>query len=179
MQTGGHAHGLANPHYWLDPANARIITASIIDGLARVAPDQAAQFAARRDDFLRILDARLGLWEKRLAPYAGTAVVAYHNGWPYFARRFRLNIVAVLEPKEDVPPSPLRLVHIAAEIRSTKAQAVLITPQEPAEAVAKRTGAHIVLLAGSVGELPGADDYLSLFETNINALLTGLSSNGE
>src|SRR5262249_51403495 len=22
----GHAHGLANPHYWLDPANARIIT---------------------------------------------------------------------------------------------------------------------------------------------------------
>src|SRR4029077_724888 len=22
----GHAHGLANPHYWLDPANAEIIT---------------------------------------------------------------------------------------------------------------------------------------------------------
>ena len=182
MQTGGHAHGLANPHFWLDPGNARIITASIADGLARVAPDQAARFAARRADFLRILDGRIDLWQERLAPYAGTAVVAYHNAWPYFARRFRLNIVAVLEPKEDVPPSPLRLVHVAAEMRTAKVQAVLITPQqphEPAEAVAKRTGAHVVLLAGSVGELPDTGDYLSLFETNVNALLTGFTSNGE
>src|SRR5262249_59918498 len=27
----GHAHGLANPHYWLDPANAEIITGAIAE----------------------------------------------------------------------------------------------------------------------------------------------------
>ena len=32
-------------------------------------------------------------------------LIAYHNTWPYFARRFRLNIVDVIEAKEGVAPS--------------------------------------------------------------------------
>ena len=28
----GHAHGSGNPHYWLDPRNAEIITATILEG---------------------------------------------------------------------------------------------------------------------------------------------------
>jgi manganese/iron transport system substrate-binding protein len=181
VQAGGHAHGLANPHYWLDPANARIITASIAASLARVAPEQAGQFTANRDNFLRTLDARLAIWGARLTPYAGSRVIAYHNGWPYFARRFRLHIVAVLEPKEDVPPSPLRLAHIASEMRTANVKAVLVRPQEPrepTEAIAARSGAHIALLAGSVGELSGADDYLSLFELDVSALLASLRNGG-
>ena len=29
----GHAHGNGNPHYWLDPHNAEVVTASIVAGL--------------------------------------------------------------------------------------------------------------------------------------------------
>ena len=29
QNTGGHSHGAANPHYWLDPRNAVIITGGI------------------------------------------------------------------------------------------------------------------------------------------------------
>src|SRR5580704_13761798 len=36
VNEGGHAHGVANPHYWLDPENAKIITAGIAAALARV-----------------------------------------------------------------------------------------------------------------------------------------------
>ena len=36
----GHAHGLANPHYWLDPANAEIITGGIAEAGIRVAPEE-------------------------------------------------------------------------------------------------------------------------------------------
>jgi len=181
VQRGGHAHGLANPHYWLDPANARTITASIADGLARVAPDQAARFAANRQDFLATLDARMAGWEVALAPYAATAIVTYHNGWAYFARRFRLNIVAVIEPKEGVPPSPLRLARIAGEMRAAGVKSVLIEPQEPrepADALAARCGAQVAVLAGSVGDLPAAATYLALFDTNIAALLASLNRSG-
>src|SRR5207302_1691174 len=38
VNEGGHAHGVANPHYWLDPANAIIVTAGIVEALARIAP---------------------------------------------------------------------------------------------------------------------------------------------
>lgn len=181
VQAGGHAHGLANPHYWLDPANAEIITAGIADGLARVAPDEAAAFAENRKRFLAVLAERLASWQDRLAPYAGAAVVAYHNGWPYFARRFRLNIVAVIEPKEGIAPSPARLAHIAATMREAGARVVIVEPQEPreaADAVAGRAGAHVAVLAGSVGDLPGTGDYLALFDTDVGALLRGLEAGG-
>jgi ABC-type Zn uptake system ZnuABC Zn-binding protein ZnuA len=181
IQSGGHAHGLANPHYWLDPGNAGLITAAIMEGLARVDPDHAARFAENRRRFLAALAERIAVWEARLAPYAGAGVVTYHNGWPYFARRFRLNIVAVIEPKEGVPPSPVRLARIAGAMRQANAKTILIEPQEPreaAEAIASRSGGDVAVLAGSVGGLPGAEDYISLFDTDTAALLRALQRQG-
>lgn len=178
---GGHAHGLANPHYWLDPANAETITANIAEGLAGVAPDQAAAFAANRLRFLAVLAERTASWQRRLAPYAGAAVIAYHNGWPYFARRFHLNVVAVVEPKEGIAPSPARLAQVVGMARAADARVVLTepnAPREPAEAVAARVGGRVAVLAGSVGELPDAVDYLSLFEADVNALIGALSGSG-
>jgi ABC-type Zn uptake system ZnuABC Zn-binding protein ZnuA len=181
VQSGRHAHGMANPHYWLDPGNAQTITALIANGLSQAAPDQAAEFAVNRQHFLAVLAARIAGWEAQLAPYAGTAVVAYHNSWPYFARRFRLRIVAIIEPKEGVPPSPVQLARIAGEMRATNAKVVLLEPQEPrepAESVASRSGAQVALVAGSIGGLPGVDDYLSVFETDVAAILQCLNRNG-
>ena len=40
----------------------------------------------------------------------------------------------------------------------------------------KRTGSTVVVLAASVGALPGAHDYLSLFDTNIAALLAAAAT---
>src|SRR6185369_10135212 len=36
MNEGGHAHGVANPHYWLDPDNAITVTAGIAEALVRI-----------------------------------------------------------------------------------------------------------------------------------------------
>jgi ABC-type Zn uptake system ZnuABC Zn-binding protein ZnuA len=181
IAPGGHAHGLANPHYWLDPANAATITAAIVEGLSSVAPDAAPRFAENRQRFLAILAERLAQWQQRLAPYQGVAVAAYHNAWPYFARRFRLNIVAVVEPKEGVAPSPTQLAHIAALMREARARAVLVEPtqpREPAEAIARLSGAQVVVLPSSVGGVAEAGDYLALFEVEIAALLRALAAGG-
>src|SRR5262245_40976221 len=55
----GHAHGLANPHYWLDPANAGIITGALAEAGIRVGPEAAAKIIANRDGFLSRLKADL------------------------------------------------------------------------------------------------------------------------
>ena len=44
----GHAHGSGNPHYWLDPKNAEIITGNILEGLMRVDPENAPLYEANR-----------------------------------------------------------------------------------------------------------------------------------
>ena len=86
----GHAHGSGNPHYWLDPKNAEFITANILAGLARIDPAHASTYEANRDAFLARLGQKIGEWDKRLAPLKSMPIIAYHNSWPYFARRFRL-----------------------------------------------------------------------------------------
>ena len=43
-------------------------------------------------------------------------------------------------------------------------------PERDAAFVAGKTGATVVELAASVGALPGKDDYVSLFDANVEAL---------
>jgi ABC-type Zn uptake system ZnuABC Zn-binding protein ZnuA len=169
----GHAHGSGNPHYWLDPKNAEIITGTILEALARIDPANAAAYETNRQAFLARLNAKLAEWEAKLAPLQGMPIVAYHNSWPYFARRFRLDFVGLIETKPGVPPSPSHLAGIVKTMRERGVRIVVREPQEPERDVAfvaSKTGALIVKLAASVGALPRTDDYISLFDANVEAL---------
>jgi ABC-type Zn uptake system ZnuABC Zn-binding protein ZnuA len=175
----GHAHGSGNPHYWLDPKNAEFITANILEGLARVDPLRAKTYEANRSAFLFRLSAKLAEWEGKLAPLRTMPIVAYHNSWPYFARRFRLDFLDFLEIKPGVPPTPSHLAGIVERMRERNAHLVVREPQEPERDVgfvAAKTGASVVVLAASVGALPGAGDYLSLFDTDVDALVKAAGS---
>jgi ABC-type Zn uptake system ZnuABC Zn-binding protein ZnuA len=175
----GHAHGLANPHYWLDPANAEVMTGGIAEAVIRVAPQLTEKVIANRDEFLSRLKARMAEWEQLLAPHRAARLVAYHNTWPYFARRFRLDIIDVIEVKEGVSPSPARLAKLAALIRAQKVRVILheaFEPEEASQLLARRTGAVVLKLAPSVGSLPEANHYLALFDYNVRALAGALSA---
>jgi len=169
----GHAHGSGNPHYWLDPKNAEIVTANILEALARIDPANASLYEANRQAFLLRLNAKLAEWETKLNALKAIPLVAYHNSWPYFARRFRLDIIGFIETKPGVPPSPAHLAGIMREMQARGARIVLREPHEPERDVAfvaNKTGAKVVTLAASVGALPKADDYMSMFEVDVEAL---------
>ncbi|HEY3223971.1 MAG TPA: metal ABC transporter substrate-binding protein [Pseudolabrys sp.] len=169
----GHAHGSGNPHFWLDPKNAETITANILEALARLDPANARTYEANRQAFLTRLNAKLTEWESKLSALKGMPIVAYHNSWPYFARRFRLDVIGFIETKPGVPPSPSHLAEIVRDMRARGVRIVVREPHEPERDVAfvaSRAGAQIVKLAASVGALPGANDYISLFDVNVAAL---------
>src|SRR5436853_7826759 len=71
----GHAHGSGNPHYWLDPKNAEIITGTILEALARIDAAHATSYEANRTTFLARLQAKLIEWEARLAPIRALPIV--------------------------------------------------------------------------------------------------------
>ena len=174
----GHAHGSGNPHYWLDPKNAETITANILEALTRIDPANARTYEANRQAFLTRLNAKLTEWESKLNVLKGVPIVAYHNSWPYFARRFRLDVIGFIETKPGVPPSPSHLADIVRDMRARGVRIVVREPHEPERDVAfvaSRAGAQIVKLAASVGALPGADDYISLFDVNVAALMAAVS----
>jgi len=175
-QDDGHGHGMANPHYWLDPVNAETVTANIAAGIIRVAPSARDTVEANRNRFLADLHQRLATWSRQLAPYRGAAVLAYHNGWPYFARRFQLNIVGFIETKEGVPPSAAHLSRLIAG--QSGVRAIMQTPFELkrfSEMLSARMGVPVVTLAPSVGSVAQATDYLSMMDYNVAVLARTLA----
>ena len=171
---GGHVHGLGNTHYWLDPENARVITATILGGLARVAPADQAAFTANRARFLARLDAGLARWTRAAAPLRGLRVVVAHDSWPYFARRFGLTVVAAIEPSPGLPPSPRSLGDLTSRMRESAVRLVIAEPWSDSSVVsqvAARGGARVVTLPASVGADPEATDYVALFDVNIRRLV--------
>jgi ABC-type Zn uptake system ZnuABC Zn-binding protein ZnuA len=118
-------------------------------------------------------------WEEMLRPYRAARLIAYHNTWPYFARRFRLDLVDVIESKEGVSPSPARLAKLAAIMRTQNVPVIVQEPYEPDEAsqlLARRTGATVLKLAPSVGVLAQAGDYLALFDHDVAVLARALAA---
>jgi ABC-type Zn uptake system ZnuABC Zn-binding protein ZnuA len=170
---GTHLHGFGNPHYWLDPENGRPITAAILAALLRLAPLDRPYFEANRKRFLEQLDGRLKNWLQNMAPYKGMRVVAVHETWPYFAQRFGLTIVAVVEPNPGVPPPPYYLDSLIQKTRDSGIRLLIADPYSNASVirqVATQSGATAVTLIPSVSGDPEAADYLSLFEFNIKRL---------
>jgi len=172
-----HAHGLANPHYWLDPANAETMTATIGAAIASVSRAAGESVLENRRLFLKQLRQRMDAWAQALAPFRGAAVLAYHNSWPYFARRFHLNVVGFIEPREGVTPSVAHFASLLSQARRSNVRAILLKTDEPmrfAETVAARLGVSLVRLAPAVGSVPQANDYLGLMDYNVNTLAGAL-----
>jgi ABC-type Zn uptake system ZnuABC Zn-binding protein ZnuA len=172
-ENAAHLHGFGNTHYWLDPESSRSISAAILAALLQLAPADRPYFEANRKRFLDQLDGRLKGWLQTMAPYKGTRVVAVHETWPYFAQRFGLMIVAVVEPTPGVPPSPSYLDSLIQKMRGSGIRLLIAEPYSNASTVrqvATQSGATAVPLIPSVGGDPGASDYLSLFDFNIKRL---------
>jgi ABC-type Zn uptake system ZnuABC Zn-binding protein ZnuA len=170
---------VANPHYWLDPDNAIIVTAAVAEVLTRLAPARRDRIRANRERFLGKLASRRQRWTELLAPFAGVKLVAYHNSWPYFARRFRLDVIDFIEPKPGVAPSPAHLARLILKGRDMHVRAIVHEPYEPQEAsrlVAGRLGVPLVLLATSVDSVPKTADYFALLDYNVTTLARALKA---
>jgi ABC-type Zn uptake system ZnuABC Zn-binding protein ZnuA len=168
-----HTHAYGNTHYWLDPKNARPITASILAGLASLSPADRATFEARREAFLSRLEERLAAWQATLAPWRGARVVVVHDSWSYFAERFGLKIVAAAEPNPGVPPSPRELAALLDRLRGSDVRVLIADPHSDPSLVrqiADKGGIKAVTL------LPSGRDYVGLFEENVRRLAQALKA---
>jgi ABC-type Zn uptake system ZnuABC Zn-binding protein ZnuA len=177
VERQSHVHAFGNPHYWLDPENAKAMVISLSQALGKVFPAHKTYFDANRDTFIKEADERMVLWKKALAPYAGSRIVVVHDTWTYFADRFNLAIVATAEATPGVPPSPAELAKLYSRMREAKVRLVVADPNSSGSLVrqiAEHGNAKIVSLVPSVGADVAARDYLSLIDLNVDRLVKAL-----
>src|SRR5215212_11809452 len=89
----GDIHIYGNPHYWLDPLNGKVIARNIANGLERVDPSNKSFYEKNLQSFFGRIDSKMKEWQARMAAFKGSKIIAYHNEWVYFEKRFGLDIV--------------------------------------------------------------------------------------
>jgi ABC-type Zn uptake system ZnuABC Zn-binding protein ZnuA len=177
----GDVHPQGNPHYWLAPGNGRRIAKAVQEKLTSLQPADAAYFAQRYADFDRRLGQAETRWRTAMAPYKGLEIVTYHRSWTNFANEFGLNVVGYVEPKPGIPPSPAHTLALIQEMKRQGIKIILVEPYfdlKTPNAIARETGATVLVMPPSVGGVKEVPDYISLFDHNINLLVSAIKKTG-
>ena len=100
----GDIHPQGNPHYWLPPANAKIIAREIAERLGQLDPRGPRRL---REEPGRLQRAR-GREARRngrrcAAKLKGVKVVTYHKSWSYVSQWLGLQEIGYVEPKPGIP----------------------------------------------------------------------------
>ena len=178
-RSRGDIHAAGNPHYIIDPVNAKIVAKTITDAFCAQDPKSAVAYQANAKKFTEALDAKLAEWQQTLAPFKGQHVVAYHNSWLYFGERFGLKIDLFLEPKPGVPPTPTHLADVITKMKEDKVHVIMVDPyldRRTAVTVAGRTGAAVVDVSQFPGAIKGTEGgYIALLDYLVSSVAKALA----
>lgn len=178
-RSKGDIHAAGNPHFMVDPINGKIAAGHICDALCKLDASSCDYFRGNLTKFNAKIDAKLVEWQNMLSPFRGRQLVAYHNTWPYFGRRFGLNIELFLEPKPGIPPTPANLASVMSRMTEDHIHVILVEPyqnRKTAETVAAKTGATVVDVAQFPGCLKSAEnDYIGLIDDLVTSIAQALA----
>ena len=177
-RSAGDIHAAGNPHFLVDPENAKIVAHHIADAFISLDATNREYYESNSKRFMAALDAKLTEWQSKLTPFKGEHLVAYHNSWLYFGERFGLKIEIFLEPKPGIPPSPGHLATVMAKMKEQNARVVIVDPylnRKTAETVARGTGAKVVDVTQFPGGVKGTEGgYIALMDYLVNSLAAAL-----
>ena len=177
-RSAGDIHAAGNPHFLVDPENAKIVAHHIADAFISLDATNREYYESNSKRFMAALDAKLTEWQSKLTPFKGEHLVAYHNSWLYFGERFGLKIEIFLEPKPGIPPSPAHLATVMAKMKEQNARVVIVDPylnRKTEETVARGTGAKVVDVTQFPGGVKGTEGgYIALMDYLVNSLAAAL-----
>jgi zinc/manganese transport system substrate-binding protein len=173
----GDIHPMGNPHFNLDPVNAKNIVRAIVEGLSRNYPEHAATFKKNGDAYTAKLDEAIARWQREAAPLKGKKVVTYHPDLIYFAERFGMIQFGTIEIRPGIDPTPAHVADLIERMRQSKVDLVIRELHYPAglaSTVAQATGAKLVELPTMVRGVPEAKDYISFVDYNVRTLVNAV-----
>jgi zinc/manganese transport system substrate-binding protein len=171
-RSEGDIHPQGNPHYLYDPRRARDCARGIAHMLMEIDPEHAADYKANYAAFEKQIQSRMKHWHDHLHRYHDATIVTYHKSWVYLADWLHFDIVAELEPKPGIPPSPRHIVQVIRQARAKGVKVVLqenYYPNKTGKVVADKVGATLIELpAGS--DFNGGQSYLDHMDELVQRL---------
>lgn len=167
-----HHHGVHDPHFWLDPLRMERAIDPIVEALVALDPEGATELHARGEaekaslrELHEAIEGASRRWRRR-------DIVTFHGSFGYFAERYRLRIVAVVEPQPGREPTPRYVQEVVRALRGAESAALFYEPQldpRPARIVAREAGRTIHEL-DPIGGTEGRDSYEALLLHDVAVL---------
>ncbi|MEB2310972.1 MAG: zinc ABC transporter substrate-binding protein [Sorangiineae bacterium] len=170
-RAAGDVHPQGNPHYLYDPRQAARVTKAIADKLAELDPSHTDDYRKNALEFVKKLGKSTKLWEAQLAHARGAKVVAYHKSFSYLTDWLGLDVIAHIEPRPGVPPTPH---HVAQVIELAKRRQVKLVLEESyyfsatGELVARKIGA-------TLARVPAAPSATQGYIAHLDAIVKKLA----
>ncbi|QND47427.1 zinc ABC transporter substrate-binding protein [Rhizobium lusitanum] len=174
-----HDHGEFDTHLWLDPHNAKAMTAEITTTLVAADPANALTYEANQkalDDRLDALDAEI---VSTLAPVKSKPFIVFHDAYQYFEHRYGVRVAGSITVSPESIPGAQRISEIHGKVAELGATCVFAEPQfEPklVNVVLEGTSAKSGVLDPEAATLrQGPDLYFDMMRGIANSLKTCLS----
>lgn len=164
-----------NPHVWLDPIDAIHQVKKIRNALIQADPEGAENYRANTDRYvmeLKDLDREI---RETVATFTSKKFISFHAGYSYFARRYGLQQVAIVERTPGREPSPREIAAIVKTAKKFNIRAIFAEPQFPPKAarvIAEECGAEVLFL-NPLGDPPDFI-YLDTMRKNMSQLAKAL-----
>ena len=170
-----HEHegkGAPDPHVWLDPQRAQLIVRAVAEELGRVDSPHAIAYRERATELDTSLVALDKETDDRLKALKQHGFVTFHGSFGYFAERYKLDILAVIEPFPGSQPTGEYVSKVLAVIKEKKVPALFSEPQldpRPAKVLADEAKIPLGVL-DPVGGGPDTDSYEKMTRFNVAQL---------
>lgn len=170
-----HEHeekGAPDPHVWLDPQRAQLIVRAVAEELGKVDAPHTLAYRQRATELDRSLVEVDREAEERLKKLTRRGFVTFHGSFGYFAERYKLNILAVIEPFPGSQPTGEYVTKVLAAIKEKQVPALYSEPQldaRPAKVLADEAKIPLGVL-DPVGGGKETDSYEKIIRFDVAAL---------
>lgn len=167
-----HEKGATDPHVWLDPERMRLIVRAVAEELGKADSAHALDYRKRAteiDDSLSALDKEV---EARTKALKIRGFVTFHGSFQYFAERYKLDIIAVIEPYPGSQPSGAYISKVLDVVKSKNVPALFSEPQldsRPAKVLSDEAKIPLGVL-DPVGGGPETDSYEKMIRFDVAQL---------
>lgn len=174
----GHHHDGVDPHVWLDPELALLMTHTISERLVKLAPNQHDAIERRLEELEQALHAQEEQVRPSLARLEGVDIFTYHDAFGRFAEHYGIHLAGALTPSPERTPGARHINAIQQKLRGANHPCLLTEPQFSRDwwsSLTEEVGLTISTwdpLASEIQETP--DGYLKLQQSLADAALTCL-----
>ncbi|MBL7686337.1 MAG: zinc ABC transporter substrate-binding protein [Deltaproteobacteria bacterium] len=176
-RSEGDVHPLGNPHYWLDPRNALIMSRNIANRLKELDPAHSTQYEENFLAFQSRLQSKIQSWDQKLKSYRAKKMVTYHRSLSYFSNWSGIEVAAYVEPKPGISPSPNHLLSLISLIQTQKIPVIVSEnyyDMKPSQQLSEKSKTKLVLVSSSVGGSPTIKTYEDLIEDLVQKITGAL-----